>query len=622
MSKNINNNLVGKEIESTLTRKLGRITAYSFIILKRLITFPINFLLRKEDKIGTIAVITPATYTLPQIIKSITKENNQPEAKIDIEVIELDKSKLTLACILDVFTKSCFQPEFNMISPGPQNWKNSLDTYSLDALFVESAWHGNNDTWLYKVGKYNENNLDTIKELISACNLKKIPTIFWNKEDPVHFDKFIDSAQRFDYIFTTDANCIPKYLEHTNHKHVYALPFAAQPKIHNPILEQARNKMVCFAGTYHTARYAERKADMDIILKPALSYGLDIYDRMYGIGGKAADNYKFPDIYQSSIGGKLEYEEMVKAYRKYKVFLNVNSVRNSPTMFARRVFELLACGTPVISTYSKGIINLLGENTVFITESEEDTTKYLENLLNNETFWWTHSLHGIRKVLENHTYHHRAKEIFDFVGIEFKKQPPVTFLVVSEVSSIDHVRYLSGMLAQQIYQEFKVLLVFDVAGQFTETQQTEAISFLAPHEVTFVSNDPLRIKKEIANTTNVQYAALFSVAHFYGKNYLRDYALAINYSGSKKLGKKSCFRFNDSGHMTFLNKGSEFKWVTEVPAATLVIGIEELQSLDLPKLMSQDTFNSSYSDILSIDPFNFLFNGSGSPESLYKEIML
>ena len=47
------------------------------------------------------------------------------------------------------------------------------------------------------------------------------------------------------------------------------------------------------------------------------------------------------------------------AYRAYKIFLNVNSVHESPTMFSRRVFELLSSYTNVLSTPSVGITEIL-----------------------------------------------------------------------------------------------------------------------------------------------------------------------------------------------------------------------------------------------------------------------
>ena len=59
--------------------------------------------------------------------------------------------------------------------------------------------------------------------------------------------------------------------------------------------------------------------------------------------------------------GSLDYERMLTAYRAHKVMLNVNSVVDSPTMLARRVFEILASGTPVVSTRSAAVEHGLGQ---------------------------------------------------------------------------------------------------------------------------------------------------------------------------------------------------------------------------------------------------------------------
>jgi len=521
-----------------------------------------------------------------------------------------DAEKPNLLCIMDVFTKSCFSPEFNMVSPTPENWKENLEQFSFDALFVESAWHGNDDAWQYRIGTYQERFMEPIRSLIGNCREQGIPTIFWNKEDPVHYDKFLDTAKRFDYIFTTDADCIPGYKEQAGHGHVYALPFAAQPELHNPILEQERDGQVCFAGTYHAKRYADRRDDMDVILKPALDFGLDIYDRMHGADPKYAENYRFPDIYQPSIRGKLDYDDMVRAYRRYKVFLNVNSVRNSPTMFARRVFELLACGTPVISTYSKGIIEILGEDTVFITEAEKDTRDYLEKLLGDETFWWKQSLNGMRKVLENHTYHQRTKEIFALAGIRTMEKPRPKFLVVSPVSSDGEIRAVSVFLQQQHYRDFKVLFVMKPGGQIPEKSFEEAKNRLSPNEVLFIEQESENVEKLLTDIPDYDYLAIMNPENYYGINYLRDYALAIGYSGAGILGKKSFFQTDKSGKCILVNKGNEYRFTMDAPAASLAISNNLLTAERIRTLLMHETFSLGNNDILSTDPYNFVLNYS------------
>jgi spore maturation protein CgeB len=597
--------------------KLRKNPFYIFYLLKKLVFGP------KDKKTSGMPVSTvepekPEAVEVPVVPQPIAPE--PPE--VETEAFSPDPAKLTLACIMDVFTKSCFSPEFNTLSPTPENWKQTLDRYPADALFVESAWHGNDDSWIYKVGKYNEKNLETILSLIDTCKEKNIPSIFWNKEDPVHFEKFIDPAYRFDYVFTTDADCIPQYMERTRKPNVFALPFAAQPQIHNPVREAGRDGNVCFAGTYHAARYAERRSDMDVILKPALDFGLDIYDRMYGADPKVAANYRFPDIYQPSIKGKLDYDDMVKAYRKYKVFLNVNSVRNSPTMFARRVFELLACGTPVISTYSKGIIEILGEDTVFITETEEETTKYLDKLINDGSFWWKQSLHGIRKVLENHTYHHRTGEIFRLAGLKFEERPPVKFLAVVPVSSEDQLRAMATILKQQSYKDFKVIFLVLQDGLIPETSIDEICALLSPLEVFFHSDISSDIHDLLADMPGYDFFSIFLPGHYYGVNYLRDYALAVNYSTAVKFGKKSCFGINDNGSLSIENQGDEFRMVNDVISASLVIRKDLLITIPAGFLRSNKMYTSSSRDILSIDPYNFILNGAGVSEKVKNEVSL
>lgn len=90
----------------------------------------------------------------------------------------------------------------------------------------------------------------------------------------------------------------------------------------------------------------EDPANLQLLLKSARAFRLHIFDRINTFTGNM--NYKFPEQFQSDIIGELNYTDMIKAYKFYKVFLNVNSTKDSPTMFSRRVFELLASGTNVL----------------------------------------------------------------------------------------------------------------------------------------------------------------------------------------------------------------------------------------------------------------------------------
>ena len=236
---------------------------------------------------------------------------------------------------------------------------------------------------------------DSLVSLVNYCKSNQIPTVFWAKEDPYDFHVFIETAKLFDYVFTTDLNCISKYKKILGHDNVFLLPFAAQPKIHNPI-DKDKEKIgkVAFAGAWYD-KFPKRSIHMENLLKPAFKYDLSIYDRFSGLDD---DNFKFPEDYRPYIRNSLKYEDMVAEYKKYQIFLNVNSTDTSPTTFARRIFELLSCGIPIISSYSLGLENYF-KDIVVLSKDQGDTEKHLNRLVNNKELRDKISLLGQRECL-------------------------------------------------------------------------------------------------------------------------------------------------------------------------------------------------------------------------------
>ncbi len=89
----------------------------------------------------------------------------------------------------------------------PNNWLEVLEAQQPHVLLVESAWQGNQGAWQYKVGAYSypgSVGLPDLNALVEWCRSHSIPTVFWNKEDPIHFEKFKEAASLFDVVFTTD----------------------------------------------------------------------------------------------------------------------------------------------------------------------------------------------------------------------------------------------------------------------------------------------------------------------------------------------------------------------------------------------------------------------------------
>ncbi len=320
---------------------------------------------------------------------------------------------LRVAVVLDTFSQSAFSYEFESAVITPENWEAELVT-APDLLFVESSFGGNSEAWRNQIAGFCPPR-QALSELTYWCRKRGIPTVFWNKEDPINFDWFIGAASAFDWVFTVDADSIPRYREALGHDRIGVLPFAAQPAIHYPPPDDgARDHDVAFAGSYYARKHPERRDQMEAILAPALDFGLDIYDRM---GHLDDPRFGWPDQYRGHIRGSLSYPQTTEAYRRYKVFLNINTITDSPTMCARRVFELLASGTPVVSGPSRAIEEMVPADAIRIARSKDETKEHLEVLLSSGETRSRMADAGLRWIRSGNSVEARVDEILETIGI-------------------------------------------------------------------------------------------------------------------------------------------------------------------------------------------------------------
>jgi len=257
-------------------------------------------------------------------------------------ITKIHSSSSKIASVLDPFSFASFANEAHLVQVRPDHITAQLSSINPDFLFVESAWHGVDDLWFGKICEPSPELL----ELISLCKERSIPTVFWCKEDPIHFDRFLLTASLFDYVFTTDINCIPLYKQALAHSRVGLLPFACQPLAHNPVENFPRKDAISYAGSFYR-RFPDRVTDTDNILGIASQIrSLDIFDRYFD---SEDENYRFPERYEQFIRGSLPPDQVDLSYKGYRYGINLNTVKNSESMFARRAIELLASGTMIIS---------------------------------------------------------------------------------------------------------------------------------------------------------------------------------------------------------------------------------------------------------------------------------
>ena len=311
---------------------------------------------------------------------------------------QIIKGKPKIAFICDEMTWQDFRKECSSVFVTPTHWRTIFAETKPDIFFCESAWSGNEDyedCWrgrIYKNEKVKWNSRKALRDILHYCKENRIPTVFWNKEDPTFFDNktynFVDTALLFDHIFTTAQECVKAYQKKGHHS-VHVLPFGYAPDIFYSDLSQARTNKAVFAGSWY-ADQPERCRDMTDIFDMVLAHGivLEIWDRQSNSYNPV---HKFPPKYTPHIRPAVAFEQLGHIYRGAEYAININTVKDSSTMFARRVVEVMACGCIVISNESAGMRELfdnriwfLGE-TFSIADNEEIRQKNRQEIEENDT---------------------------------------------------------------------------------------------------------------------------------------------------------------------------------------------------------------------------------------------
>ncbi|HEV8632608.1 MAG TPA: glycosyltransferase [Thermoanaerobaculia bacterium] len=222
-----------------------------------------------------------------------------------------------------------------------RRWLHRPEAYQPELVLIESAWEG---------FRRLDDRFTLPVSLARALRAAGVPVIFWNKEDPLHFERFLPIAQASDIVLTSDAACIGRYREAGCRGPVEVLTFPVQPTIHRQYLPKDEAHPVFFAGTWRPHHSERQQGFRDLIL-PALDHGLHIFSR----------RGEWPLECRPRIVGSFPYLELLVRTSAYPIALSISSVKDSPTMFPRRVVEMVMANILVISDRCRAIGELFPE---------------------------------------------------------------------------------------------------------------------------------------------------------------------------------------------------------------------------------------------------------------------
>lgn len=538
-------------------------------------------------------------------------------------------SQVHVATILDDFSWHCWSPVFSATPITPSNWKQIFQSNGVDFLFVESAHAGSGGTWRSRLNRSDAVDPALI-EILSWCKEHNVPTVFWNKEDPAHFDDFISTASLFDYIFTTDSDMVERYREIAPGSVVGVMPFAAQPAIHNPARNQPnmpgiRDKRwqrgdIAFAGTYFNHKYPERRQQLDLLLEAAATaaskngFNFCIFSRL----GNVDKRYRFPKQMRRYIVGSLPPERMLSANKEHKVFLNVNSVVTSPSMCARRLFELPTSGAAVVTTPSPATANFFSPDTLAEVKSVEEAAATITTLINSPEYREKMVHRAQRTIWNKHCYRHRAEQLFAAIGLQLPSQSSGLVSVICSSNRPDNMPHLLGQFARQSIEGRELILI----THGYELKQAQL------HELCLdLGIDPSTVTKLEAPQTwslgiclnaaisqaSGDFIAKFDDDDYYLPHYLEDMRNAVMYSGADLVGKQAAYAYVEGSNALVLRRpDQEHLWTNFVAGPTLFGPRETFEQHPFEdRTTGEDTaflksILAANGHIYSTDRFNFI----------------
>lgn len=448
----------------------------------------------------------------------------------------------SVGVILDEFSAQSFGYEWTTVPLNRHGWRAQLD--ALDFVFIESAWNGNHGDWKFKLTGTSGPSTE-IAELLSECKRRGISTVFWNKEDPPHFHDFLPLAKLCDVIFTSDVRMVSEYQRELGHDRIAPLAFAAQPAIHSPArpANDFAARDIAFAGMYFTHKFPERREQMDLLLgaaenvSPRMEHGLEIFSRFLGDD----ERYQFPGKLAERVVGSLPYKNLLTAYKRYKVFLNVNSVVDSPSMCARRIFEITAAGTPVVTTPSAATEAFFSLDELPQPTSVDDAERVLRAFVRSKELR-DRTVHlAQRRIWREHTYSHRAMTVMDTLGLDYTNPMPASISAVVSTNRPENLNNILLTHAAQTHNDRELVIVlhgFDPPADLTSQANSLGIDDLTI--VRASSEDTLGtcLNRGIAAASGTVVAKMDD-DDIYGANYLSDQLAALRYSNADLVGKQA-----------------------------------------------------------------------------------
>jgi len=249
----------------------------------------------------------------------------------------------------------------------------------------------------------------------------KVTTAFWFVEDYKHMEYWKTYAPFYDFYFTIQKGDFYNELKSLGVHNYYYLPMAADPDIHceKDLTEKEKNEFGSCLSFMGAGYYNRQK----------------IFSRINNSDFKIWGNSWDPDsIIWDKVqrdGKRITTDDTVKVFNSSSVNLNLHSfayddaINSGGDFINPRTFEIASCGAFQLVDNRSCLKEhfILGEEMICF-ETEEEMNRLIDHYLNNPEERKIIQNKAKKRVLKDHTYSHRMKEMLCFI----KEKKPGCFI--------------------------------------------------------------------------------------------------------------------------------------------------------------------------------------------------
>lgn len=250
--------------------------------------------------------------------------------------------------------------------------------------------------------------------ILERLRQKKFVTAIWFIENYRHLTYWQQLAAGYDFWFVFQRGACEQALREAGARQVVYLPLAADPAVHRPLALTAEERAEFGADVSCVgAGYQNRRAILPWLMQPDWTF------KVWGNEWEGAGALK-PVLQRG--GARLDTETCVKVFNATTININLHSYTGDgldpePDSVNPRTFELAACGAFQVTDQRALLPELFGAEQLATFHAADELVPLVRRFLREPEARRAMADSARRRVLEEHTYAHRMRELLAHVGL-------------------------------------------------------------------------------------------------------------------------------------------------------------------------------------------------------------